>query len=369
VYTLYLAMAVVVLSSCGYDVELPLFQHLSAHIVELESRKMAIHPNYSSVFAYIFLKNGDYEEAMKRREKVREECRQANGEEHISTLRMSYWIAVCLLNMQRLEEAEEVIRRVVKTQEKVLEEDSNDILDSYRILANILRSQQQTEEAEKILKRLLALSESKNGQRHWRTLGIQRSLAVNLYIQVRYSEAEALSRSVLPMMKEVFGEDDDTTLQTLNTLSIALIGQGKWAEAENIFSDLITKATLTRGKHHPDTLLFQYNLTLCLIQRESFDESQKILEEVVKVQEKLLGKDHPDTIDSRTKLEYVIRQHRVPRSTNSQPPHSPSNGQSPPKPTRESARNNHLWDNILLFFNSKRRTSRLEGSRRTARRK
>jgi tetratricopeptide (TPR) repeat protein len=317
VYTLYFSMAVIVLSSCSFTEELPLFQHLSVHIVELESRKMVIHPNHSSALAYMLYKNGNYEEAMKRREKVREECRRANGGEHRSTLRMSFWIAECLLFMQRLEAAEELIREVVKTQERVLGEDSDAVLDSYQALAEILKFQQQTEEAETILKRLLALSENKNGQRHRRTLRIQWSLAANLHLQKRYSEAEALSRSVLPMTKEVLGDDVDTTLATLNTLSAALMDQGKWAEAEDILRELITKTTLTRGKHHPHTLLFQFNFTLCLIQRESFDEAEKILEEVVKVQEKILGKDHPSTINSRTQLEYVIRQQTVPRPANS----------------------------------------------------
>jgi ribosomal protein L22 len=148
-------------------------------------------------------------------------------------------------------------------------------------------------------------------------------------------------------MKKVLGEEDDLTLATLNILSLALSGQGKWAAAEDILSELITKSTTIRGKHHPHTLASQYNLTFCLVEKESFDEAAQILEEVVKAQERILGKQHPNTINSRNQLEYVIRQQKFPRSTNRQPPRSPSNGQSSPEPTRKSVRSNDQAAQIL----------------------
>jgi tetratricopeptide (TPR) repeat protein len=166
VYGLYFFIVVLVLSSCSYEDEVPLFQHLSVHITELESRKMTIHTNHLSALAHICYRNGNYEEAMKRWEKAREECRPVNGGEHRSTVCMSYWIALCLNSMHRLEEAEELLRGVIKAQERILGEDKDDVLQSYQLLADILRDRGKAEEAEKILKRLLALSESKFGQEH-----------------------------------------------------------------------------------------------------------------------------------------------------------------------------------------------------------
>jgi hypothetical protein len=131
--------------------------------------------------------------------------------------------------------------------------------------------------------------------------------------------------------------------------------------------ELITKSTTIRGKHHPSTLIYQYNLTLCLVEKESFDEAEKVLQEVIEAQEKILGKEHPDPIDSRNRLEYVIQQRSVPRSTNSQPPSSPSNGQSSPEPTRRPVRSNHLLDRLLLLFNPERRAPGLEDSRKKIR--
>jgi tetratricopeptide (TPR) repeat protein len=357
-------MASLVLSSCGYQEEAPLFQHLSTHIMELDSRKMIIDLNHSSALASVVFVNGNDEEAMRRWEKVRDECRRVNGDEHASTLWVSYQIAFCLFTMERLEEAEELIRKVVEAQGRVLRGDDDDVLSAYKLLGDILRMQHKTEEGEKILKRLLALNENENGPEHRRTLGIQWSLATNLHDQKRYSEAEELSRSVLPIMKEVLGEEDDVTLQTLNMLSGALVEQRKWAEAEDILSELITKSTTTRGKHHPDTLVYQYNFTLCLVEKESFDEAEKMLREVVAAQEKIIGKEHPHTIYSRNRLEYVIQQRNVPRSTKSQPPRSPSNNQSSPESTRKSDRSNHFWNGLLFLFNPERRTSRVEGSRK-----
>jgi tetratricopeptide (TPR) repeat protein len=270
---------------------------------------MAIHTNQSSALANIVLVNGHIEEAMKRWERVRDECRRVEGEEHRSTLRLSYWIAGCLRRLQRLQEAEILIRVVMKTQGRVLGEDSDDddVLFSYQVLADILRDQGTTKEAAKILKRLLALSERKYGQGHRGTLGIKSSLAANLFIQRRYSEAEILSANILPLAKEELGEDDDITLDTLGILSDLYKKQGRWPEAENILLELVTLKTTKYGKEHPSTSHSRSNLALCLMHKGSLDETQRILQDTIETQSKILGNGHPNTVQSRQRLESVIR--------------------------------------------------------------
>jgi tetratricopeptide (TPR) repeat protein len=360
VFSHYFSMTVLVLSGCSHDEERAIFQHLSVHITELESRKMTIHPNHLSAFAYIMFINGNYEESMRIREKVRDECRRVNGDEDISTLRVSYRIATCHWRLQRLAEAEELIRRVMKAQKRVLGDDNDEVLLSYRLLAHILRDLQQTEEAEKILMRLLALHMIKYGQEHSKTLSTQLSIVTNLHTQKRYSEAEALSRYILPIMTEVLREGDAITLYTSNILSLALMGQEKWAEAGAILSGLVVKTTTLRGKHHPNTLMFQFNHTQYLIYQENLDEAKGILQYIVGVQEKVLGMNHTHTVESRNRLQNVIRAQKARLLSNIIPPRPPSIVNSSLKSTREFVRFNHLWHIFLLLFNPER-TPGLEG--------
>jgi tetratricopeptide (TPR) repeat protein len=373
-YRLYFSMAVLVLSSCSRNQKSALFQHLTPHMVELENGKLAIHPNGSSSLAHIVYVNGNYQEAMTKWEKIRDECRRVNGDAHKSTFWMSLSIGVCLYRTGRSEEAEAMIRMVVATQEKALGKDAGDVLLTYRLLGDILSDQGKTEEAEKMLARILILNKSKYGQENWRTLDTKLSLADNLHVQERYSEAEEMLKDILQKMKEVLGEDDVLTLRALYILSTALINQKKWVEAEDILADLISKQTINYGNHHRHTRTSLYNLTLCLSRREKFDEAERILEEIVKVEERTLGKDHPSTIQSSNQLEYVIRQQqKIRSSTNNQPPNPSSDGDCSPRRTKKSVRINRTRE--LASRSSlvrKRRLSSLEcgdeGSRKRVRR-
>jgi tetratricopeptide (TPR) repeat protein len=334
--SLYFHMAALVLGSCSREEEIPLFQHLSAHIVELENQSMAIHPNELTGLAYTTYTNGYYEEAMRRWEKVREGCRQMNGEEDRSTLRMSYWIARCLYRMNRLEEAEVMLGEVVEVQEKVLGKEDNHTLSSYRRLSNILTARRKTEEAENILKRLLTLSEIKYGQEHWRTLSIQSSLAHNLFIQEQYAEVEVMSRSVLPIMKKELGDSDSIVLDTSNSLSLALMEEKKFADAEDVLREMITTHETKSGRQHPHTLTCLCTFARCLIQKGDLDEAEKVLREVIEAREKVLGRNHPQSIDALSQLEYVTQQKELRSSTTTRPT-NPSKPPLPP-PIRKSSR-------------------------------
>jgi tetratricopeptide (TPR) repeat protein len=318
-YSLYFYMAVLVLSSCGYREETHLFQYLTTHVAEMESCNMHIHPNDIAAFAYILYQNGNREESMKRWEIVRYWRKRVNGEQHKSTLRISFWIADCLRHLNRVEEAEAIIREVVGTQEKLLGGDHQHTFDSYRLLADILSEQSKTEEAEDILKHLLTLNGTKYDADDPTTLLVQSSLVDNLRIQHRLSETEALSKKILPTMREIFEEDDDITLHTLNNLSLALINQKKWAEAEDILSDVVAKRTRRYGKQHISTLTSLGNLAVCRLGRGKLNEADTIFREVLELRERTLGKDHPSTIHTRRWLEDVTQAQKSLRATTVQP--------------------------------------------------
>jgi hypothetical protein len=81
---------------------------------------MEIHTNQLMGLAYAGFMSGNLHDAMKKWEKLSDDCRTINGEGHRSTLRVSYWIAGVLYTMSKYEEAEPMIRRLARTQEKVI---------------------------------------------------------------------------------------------------------------------------------------------------------------------------------------------------------------------------------------------------------
>jgi tetratricopeptide (TPR) repeat protein len=295
----------------------------------MESYSMRIHPNDIAAFAFILYWNGNLEKSMKRWEIVKDQRKRVNGEQDRSTLRISFWIADCLHHLDRTEEADEIIRGVVGTQERVLGGDDDDTLDSYQLLANVLNRQSKTKEAEDILKRLLTLYESKYGHAHLHpaALLVQSSLANNLRIQKRFSETETFSKKILLKMKEILGEDDDITLHTLSNLSLALIYQKKWVEAEDIVRDVVAKFTRRHGRQHSDTLTSLFNHAMCRFGRRDLNGAGTIFREVLELRERTLGRDHPSTVNTRKWLENIIQAQESLRTTSFQLPdtgHSPT---------------------------------------------
>lgn len=306
-YNRYFHMAVHMLASCGGSKEILIFQHLTAHISEIESRRVEIHVNDIAAFAYVLGHAGMHEDSMRKWEKVKEECQRAQGHEHWSTLLASYYIAGCLYHLDRYEEAEEILRKILAVQKRDMGEDDIHTLISYELLALILKWQGRTKEAEVISKRVLAVYQSHYGSEDHRTLRIQSVLADNLFEQRNYLGAETILRNVLPMMNIALGEDDDTTFYASNTLSVALLRQGKWEEAEDILQNLVTAHNRVYGKSHPDTLLVSFNLSLCLHHRNELEEAKRIQVEVLEIEERTLGKNHMSTINTRETLNRTLQ--------------------------------------------------------------
>jgi tetratricopeptide (TPR) repeat protein len=301
-YSLHFYMAVQVLSSCSRVEQMFLFQHLPAHIAELDGRKMTIHPNDASRLAYVVFVDGNYEKAMSKWEEMSEECWVMKGEEHKFTLEMRYWIAECFYTVFKHEEAEVMILGMVKAHGTgtILGEDDN-TLDSYPLPGWSATRQRKTKKSEQILKRILALSKNTCNQEDAKTVIIQWSLAANLFMQRRYVETEVTLRNIWPMVKDVFGENHAVTLMALNILSVALMNQGKWTEAGDVWTELIAHEKIKYGEYHANTIISRFNFALCLLQRGHLDEAEKILWGIVELQEKILGKDHTHTLSRRGK--------------------------------------------------------------------
>jgi tetratricopeptide (TPR) repeat protein len=316
-FNLYFHMAALVLSTCSRDEEIPLFQYLTMHIAELESRKVDIHPTDMASFSYILYRGGQYEASLKRWEMVAEGSKKVNGEEHSSTLQALYRMADCLHFLDRSDEAEELSRSVTKTQERVLGLSDDRTINSYELLAEILTLKGKTKEAEDHLQKALVSNRNKYGEDHWRTFDIQSLLAANLFYQMRYTDGEQILKDILEPMKEALGEDDLITLYTLSTLSRGLMDHEKWDEAQTILDDLVEKRTRIYGSHHPFTLNSLYSSAICRSERGMFDEAKTIFSDILELQERSLGNDHADTIETRKALERIAGREELSKTTGS----------------------------------------------------
>jgi hypothetical protein len=147
----------------------------------MESRNMHTHPNDVAAFAYILYINGRYEEAIERWAKVRGDCKKPNGEQDVSTLRMS-------LHESKYGQEH---RKTFLVQSS---------------LANSLHIQGRFSEAETSLKSILPMMKERLGEDDEFTLSTQNSLSITLINQKKWTEAEYILNDMVAKYRREYGK-------------------------------------------------------------------------------------------------------------------------------------------------------------------
>ncbi|KAH7175986.1 putative kinesin [Dactylonectria macrodidyma] len=177
----------------------------------------------------------------------------------------------------KFDEAEQMNRRALDAQEKVLGREHPDTLTSVSNLAAVLQCQGKYEEAEQMNRQALDTKEKVLSRDHPATLRSVSNLALVLLCQGKYEEAEQMNRRAL----------DANTLGSINNLASVLQYQGKYKEAEQINRQALNGYEKVLGREHPNTLT-----------SGKYEEAEQINRRALDASEKMLGKEHPDTLIS-----------------------------------------------------------------------
>ena len=109
------------------------------------------------------------------------------------------------------------------------------VLKSLRQVAEMLTDGHRFSTAENLYRRVLRVEERVLGAEHEDTLISVNNLGSLLQEQYKLDEAEPLFRRNLEVRERVLGVEHEDTLISVNNLGLLLLKQGKWAEAEPLF--------------------------------------------------------------------------------------------------------------------------------------
>jgi len=237
------------------------------------------------------------------------------GENHPNVARDLNNMAQLLQDTNRLAEAEPLIRRALKIDEKSLGEIHPNVARDLNNLAVLLQDTNRLAEAEPLMLRSLKIDEQSFGENHPNVARDLNNLAQLLQATNRLAEAEQLMRRSLKIDEQSFGENHTNVAIRLNNLAAFLHATNRLAEAEPLMRrmlEILLQFTRDTGHTHPhlQDAIKNYD---CLLQEmgKSDGEIRSILEK--------LGRSFGVDIDGQTDTELPPRLNAVIKELNCDP--------------------------------------------------
>ncbi len=202
-----------------------------------------------------------------------------------------------LTRLNRLVEAESLLRDTVAKCDRFLPADSEVTSSSVAELGTVLRRQRRFAEAEPLYRRSLAIDRGRYGPGTDEVANSLNSLAVLLADAGRDDEAEPLYREALEIRRR-HGADSTYVLTTLSNLSKLAQRRGRLAEAESLMLEVLNSRRRVLKEDHPSTLLSMNDLAFIYADQKKFEQAEGLNREALARRTRVLGEDDRDTLQS-----------------------------------------------------------------------
>jgi serine/threonine protein kinase/tetratricopeptide (TPR) repeat protein len=245
---------------------------------------------------------GEYASAEPHLRRALELRRQALGDGHAETLRMTGHLGYLRWRQGRLEEAESLCRRAFEEGRRILGADHRDTL-SYEInLANVYRSQGRYPEAEPLHVHTFEARERTLGAEAPATLQAMTNLGNHYQETGRYEKAEGLHRRAFEAEQRLAGEKATTTVIAMNNLANDLALLGRYEEAEPLMRRCLEIKTEIYGPDHPSTINSVANLADLDDERGRDAEAEPLHRQALEARLRVLGPRHARSVYSQGRL-------------------------------------------------------------------
>ena len=273
-------------------------------ILEYQSQTLAEdHPDRLTSqhgLANAYQANGQVEEAIqliKHVVKIQEKL----AEDHPQRLASQYTLACAYQANGQIEEAIQLLELVIKFQE-ILPEDHPSPLASQYALARAYRANGQVEEAIQLIKHVVKIQEKLTEDHPFR-LTSQHELAIAYQTNGQIEEAIQLLKHVVKI-QEKLAEDHPLRLTSQHELANAYRTNGQIEEAIQLL-EYVVKIQEKLAEDHPSWLASQHTLACAYQANGQTEEAIQLLKYVVKIKEKL-AEDHPSRLTSWLTSQYTL---------------------------------------------------------------
>jgi serine/threonine-protein kinase len=256
---------------------------------------------------------GEYGPAERQLKEALALAQAAHGEAHLDTARAWQALAMLRLDQSRPEDAQTMLAAASRALESATPSaaGSDDSLIAERLSmlelqAVTLLELDRLPEAESLLRRII---EERNSAA--RTLPDSRAdpaglLAMAVARQGRLEDARILLEDHVSRLRETHGDSDVRTLSASNSLAIVLRRLDRYEEANEIYERCAEACAKVFGPEHRMTLTFRANAAIAKESLGANDDALAIYREVLAIQTAVLGEAHDDTLSTASSLAYLL---------------------------------------------------------------
>jgi len=202
-------------------------------------------------------------------------------------------LAMLLLAMNRLAEAEQLMRRALAVEEHSHGAESPDITVCLNNLAQLLCATNRLAEAEPLMRRALVIDEQSYGAEHPIVAVRLGNLASLLHDTNRTDEAELLMRRGLAIDEQCYGAEHPNVARGLNNLATLFGDTNRLAEAEPLMRRALAINEQSYGAGHPNVAICLDNLASLLKATNHQAEAESLMRRALVIDEQSYGAEHP----------------------------------------------------------------------------
>ena len=245
---------------------------------------------------------GHYNSALSKAQEALEIFQRLEGENMPLALSTMTTVGDCLIEQDKLQEAECILRKSRILQDQALGSSHPESLRSMGNLAWVWYRQGRHEEAESLGRETLTGREQTLGFDHPDTLLSMNNLSVILTTTGSLDEAQKLGLASLVLRLQLRAPDHPDVLESQETLVEILLVQGNYEDSEKQLRFVLDSRQRVSGSEHPRTLLTMHQLAFCIAAQGKESEAIQLYQSSLAIREKVLGGSHSETIITRFNL-------------------------------------------------------------------
>jgi non-specific serine/threonine protein kinase/serine/threonine-protein kinase len=208
-------------------------------------------------------------------------CRSVLGPEHPETLRAQYGLAMARFDLDRYEDARELLERTADVQRRTLGAEHAETLETLGSLATALVRLEHYDEAKQMYLGVLAVQRRTLGNEHRQTLITLNNLGSLHLREEEWEDAERYLREAADTGSRALGEDHPETLNALANLAWVLRGSGRLQESEELYRRVIAGRERVYGLESPQAVNTMMNLATVLSHEQRYDEAEALFLKVI----------------------------------------------------------------------------------------
>jgi len=203
------------------------------------------------------------------------------------------WVAFILEDLARYQEAEPLLREVLRLRELHLGPNDPQTATALSDLATLLMATNRHTDAEPLIRRALKIDEASYGLNH-PTVAIRlNNLAMLLHATNRDTEAEPLMQRALKIDEASYDSDHPDMAIRLNNMAQLLKATNRLMEAEPLMRRALKIDEASYGSDHPNVARHLNNMARLLQDTNRLMEAVPLIQRALRIYEASYGPNHP----------------------------------------------------------------------------